>query len=350
MTRNPALSSFSRFLRLAIRILLILLALGLVTGGELAYLCLTPYKAYSSPVFVEVEHGAPTTAVASTLEEQGVVRSRYLFLFLRLVQPHVRLQAGEYRFAESLSPWQVFGKIQRGDIYYMELRVPEGSDLFDIAGLLGRLDSVRPEKFRAAAADPSPISDLDPLAPDLEGYLFPSVYRVTRHTTGVELCRMMTSKFRKVWTSLAVNANSGQVHEAVTLASLVEKETAAAAERPLVASVFVNRLKQGMPLQCDPTVVYAALIEHRYRGSIYKSDLTSTNPYNTYTHSGLPPGPIANPGAESLKAALDPAQSDFLYFVAKRDAPGTHQFSTALADHHKAVAAYRKRGAQRKKE
>jgi len=340
------MSSFSRVLRLAVKILLVWLVLAVVAGGGLAWLCLSPYGAYSNPVFVEVEHGAPTFAVASTLEEQGVVRSRYLFLFLRLVQPHARLQAGDYRFKEPLSPWQVFGKIQRGEIYYMELRVPEGSNLFDIAGLLAKLDSVRPEEFLEASADPGLISDLDPLAPDLEGYLFPSVYRVTRHTTGTQLCRMMTSKFRKVWASLAVNAHSAQVHQTVTLASLVETETPSAAERPLVASVFVNRLNQGMPLQCDPTTVYAALIEHRYRGVIYKSDLASTNPYNTYAHTGLPPGPIANPGVESLRAALNPAQSDYLYFVANSDAPGTHRFSTALAGHQQAVDAYRRRGAR----
>jgi UPF0755 protein len=343
MTRNRALSSLSRLLRLVLRITLILFILALLAGGGLAYFCLTPFGSYSNPVFVEVEHGAPTVGVASTLEEQGVVRSRYLFLFLRLVQPHVRLQAGEYRFDEPLSPWGVFGKIQRGEIYYMELRVPEGSNLFDIAGLLAGLDSVRPEAFLEAAADPGLISDLDPLAPDLEGYLFPSVYRVTRRTTATELCRMMTSKFRKAWSSLPADAHSAQVHETVTLASLVEKETPTAAERPLVASVFVNRLNQGMPLQCDPTTVYAALIEHRYRGTIYKSDLASTNPYNTYSHAGLPPGPIANPGLASLTAALNPAQSDFLYFVARPDAPGTHQFSTALADHQQAVGTYRHR-------
>ena len=347
MTRSRALSSFFRVLRFAVRILLVLFVLAMLAGGGLAYLCLTPYGAYSNPVFVDVEHGAPTFAVASTLEGQGVVRSRYLFLFLRLVQPHVRLQAGEYRFTEPLSPWQVFGKIQRGEIYYMELRVPEGSNLFDIAGLLANLDSVRPQEFLEAAADPGLINDLDPLAPDLEGYLFPSVYRLTRHTTGTQLCRMMTSKFRKVWASLPVNANSAQVHQTVTLASLVETETPSAAERPLVASVFVNRLNQGMPLQCDPTAVYAALVEHRYRGTIYKSDLASTNPYNTYTHTGLPPGPIANPGVESLNAALNPAQSDYFYFVANPDAPGTHQFSTALASHQQAVNAYRKRGRAR---
>jgi UPF0755 protein len=346
MTRSRAVSSFSRFLRLAGRILLILVAVALAAGGGVAYLCLTPYGAYSNPVFVEVEHGAPTAAVASVLEEQGVVRSRYLFLLLRLAQPHARLQAGEYRFTEPLSPWQVFGKIQSGEVYYTELRVPEGSNLFDIAGLLAGLDSVRPDAFLEAAGDPGLISDLDPLAPDLEGYLFPSVYRVTHRTTGTELCRMMTSKFRKVWASLSVNANAAQVHEAVTLASLVEKETPTAAERPLVASVFVNRLNLGMPLQCDPTTVYAALVEHRYRGAIYKSDLASANPYNTYAHPGLPPGPIANPGAASLRAALIPAQSDFLYFVAKRDAPGTHEFSTTLAGHQQAVGAYRKRGAR----
>jgi UPF0755 protein len=153
---------------------------------------------------------------------------------------------------------------------------------------------------------------------------------------------MMTAEFRKQWRALSADSLSPDAHRIVTLASLVEKETGVGHERPLVAAVFINRLRAGMPLQCDPTTVYAALLENRYRGAIRKSDLTSTNPYNTYAHPGLPPGPIANPGAPSLQAALHPAAAGYLYFVAQADGSGTHHFSVTLAEHDRAVAAFRK--------
>ena len=214
--------------------------------------------------------------------------------------------------------------------------------MFDIAALLDGLDSVRPKDFLQAAGDPESIRDLDPQAPDLEGYLFPSTYRVTHQTTGRQLCRTMTTEFRKQWIALGGQRSARAVHEIVTLASLVEKESAVAMERPLIAAVFQNRLRLGMPLQCDPTTVYAALVENRYRGVIHKSDLASANPYNTYAHPGLPPGPIANPGTAALAAALHPATTDYLYFVAKGDGSGSHHFSASLTEHEKAVLDYRK--------
>ncbi|MBV9266091.1 MAG: endolytic transglycosylase MltG, partial [Acidobacteriaceae bacterium] len=182
----------------------------------------------------------------------------------------------------------------------------------------------------------------DPQAPSLEGYLFPSTYRVTHKTTARQLCRMMTDELRKQWKTLGGKDRTDQVHQIVTLASLVEKETAAPVERPEIASVFLNRLRLHMPLQCDPTTVYAALLENRYRGVIHKSDLASASPYNTYTHAGLPPGPIANPGLLSLKAALFPADTNFLYFVAKPNGAGAHVFSATLEEHERAVAEYRR--------
>jgi UPF0755 protein len=194
------------------------------------------------------------------------------------------------------------------------------------------------DDFLAAAEDPALIRDLAPKAKSLEGYLFPSTYRLSHHTTPAHLSKMMTDEFRKQWTKLA--AGSADVLSAVTLASLVEKETGTPEERPVVASVFRNRLAQGMRLQCDPTTIYAALLENRYRGAIHKSDLASANPYNTYENAGLPPGPIANPGVASLRAALEPAATPFLYFVAKPEGGG-HQFSTTIAEHEKAVIAYR---------
>ena len=196
--------------------------------------------------------------------------------------------------------------------------------------------------FLKAAANPASIRDIDPLAPDLEGYLFPSTYRLTHRTSAIQLCHNMTTEFRKQWAALGGKTRMAETHRLVTLASLVEKESAVPKERPLVSAVFSNRLRLNMPLQCDPTTVYAALLENRYRGVIHKSDLASANPYNTYAHAGLPPGPIANPGVSALKAALAPANTDFLYFLAKPDGSGSHHFSSTLPEHEKAVLAYRK--------
>lgn len=303
---------------------------------------LSPYRGFGAQTFVEIEHGMSSREIAHSLAAQGVVRSPWVFLAIRALHPKATLQAGEYRFDSPETPWSVFDKIRRGDVFYEEFTVPEGSNIFDIAGLLQRSDTVDSGAFLKAAANPASIRDLDPLAPDLEGYLFPSTYRVTHQTTAIQLCHMMTTEFRKQWDVLGGKARMADTHRLVTLASLVEKESAVPLERPLIAAVFLNRLRLGMPLQCDPTTVYAALLENRYRGVIHKSDLASANLYNTYAHAGLPPGPISNPGASSLKAALAPADTDYLYFVAKPDGSGSHHFSSTLLEHEKAVLAYRK--------
>jgi UPF0755 protein len=332
---------FGRLFRLTI--LAIVLA-GLFTAAFAGYRYLSPYRGFGAETFVEIEHGMSSREIAQTLAAQGVVRSPWAFLAIRALHPKAALEAGEYRFDSPQTAWAVFNKIRRGDVFYEEFTIPEGSNIFDIAGLLQRSDTVDPDAFLKAAANPASIRDLDPVTPDLEGYLFPSTYRVTHRTTAVELCRMMTTEFRRQWAALGGKARIAETHRWVTLASLVEKETAVSQERPLVAAVFLNRLRLDMPLQCDPTTVYAALLENRYRGVIHKSDLASANPYNTYAHAGLPPGPISNPGASSLKAALAPADTDYLYFVAKPDGSGSHHFSSTLVEHEKAVLAYRKTG------
>ena len=194
-------------------------------------------------------------------------------------------------------------------------------------------------KFLDAARDPALIRDLDPDAPTLEGYLFPSTYHVGRHTTPAALCRIMTARFRDAWSKLG---GAASVHRTVTLASLVEKESKLPDERPRVAAVFVNRLRLGMTLDCDPSTIYAALVEARYSGAIHRSDLESGNPYNTYRHPGLPPGPIANPGLDAIRAVLAPADTDALYFVLRPDGSGAHQFSSNMAAHQAAVALYRR--------
>jgi UPF0755 protein len=315
--------------------LLALVAIG--AGGYVLYRLSQPFQGFSQPVFVDFPHGTSTENMAATLAKDGVISDRWLFLAARALR-RGHLQAGEYRFAKAASPLEVYGRIARGDIYYMELLIPEGYNMFDIAGAVERLGTMDAATFLVAAKNPELIRDLDPKAETLEGYLFPNKYRVYRHTTAQQICRQMTNEFRMQWQTL--NAKE-DVHKAVTMASLVEKEAKLPEERPRVSSVFHNRLKMGIKLDCDPTTVYAALLDNRYRGVIHRSDLDSQNPYNTYQHAGLPPGPIANPGLRSLKASLEPEDTSYLFFVARADGTGGHTFSESLHQHEAAVAQYR---------
>jgi len=316
-----------------------LIAVICALAGLAAWALVTPYQGFPAETFVEIPRGTGTAGIARELAKDGVIRYSWELELLHLVRPSAKLQAGEYRFAKAASALDVFNRIARGDIYFVEFTVPEGSNIFDIAKAIEAEGMMSAEDFLAAAEDPALIRDLAPKAKTLEGYLFPSTYRLSHATTPAHLSKMMTDEFRKQWARLSAG-NDADLRSTVTLASLVEKETAAPEERPVIASVFRNRLAQGMRLQCDPTTIYAALLDHRYRGTIHKSDLASANPYNTYENAGLPPGPIANPGAQSLRAALAPADTPFLYFVAKPEGGG-HQFSTTIAQHEKAVVAYR---------
>ena len=325
-----------KFLMRLFALVVIAAAIG---GGWLFYRLNQPYKGFTEPVFVEFARGTPTRVIATTLANKGVVQDRWLFLAARAVRRGVNLQAGEYRFEKAASPLTVLGRIARGDIYYMELLIPEGYNMFDISEAVGKLGAMKPATFLAAAKDPAMIRDLDPKAPSLEGYLFPNKYRVYRHTTAQQICRMMTGEFREHWKALQTSAN---VHNTLTLASMVEREARRPDERPIVASVFHNRLKIGMKLDCDPTTVYAALLEDRYRGTIYRSDLANESPWNTYQHPGLPTGPIANPGLSAIQAALSPADTHYLYFVARADGSGGHNFSESLLQHSAAVASYQR--------
>jgi UPF0755 protein len=316
-----------------------LLAIALLAGGFLFYRISRPYQGFTGTVYVDLPHGTSTGGIADVLAQSGVVGSRWDFLLARLVDRGHVLQAGEYAFNHPASAMDVAGRIARGDVFYYQLVVPEGKNIFDIGAAVEQLGAFKASDFVKAAQDPSLIADLDPRAPSLEGYLFPDTYRLNRHTTPQDLCRQMTDKFRTAWHSLRTEAG---VHETVTLASLVEKEDKLPEERPLIAAVFANRLRIGMKLDCDPTAIYAAELLGSYRGAIHRSDLDRGHPYNTYSHAGLPPGPIANPGLASLNAALHPANSDYLYFVKRPDDSGGHQFSTNLADHAAATEKYRR--------
>jgi UPF0755 protein len=317
------------------------IALALLAAGGVARSLFTPFQGFSDSAVVDIEKGTGVRAIAAELAQAGVLQSSWQLLAVRALRPSVKLQAGEYRFAQPDSAWHVFDRIVRGDVFYYELTIPEGSNVFDIAAEVDGLGFLRGGDFLKAARNPALIRDLAPAAPTLEGYLFPSTYHVTRHTGIPQLCRMMTGEFRRQWRLLDPPAGV-EVSRVVTMASMVEKETAVDGERPEVASVYYNRLNLGMALDCDPTTIYAALLEGRYRGVIRRSDLASANAYNTYTHAGLPPGPIGNPGVASLRAALRPADTNYLYFVARPDGSGGHQFSVDLAAHNRAVEQYRR--------
>lgn len=302
-----------------------------------------PYRGFDEPVLFDYARGMPTRELAAELERLGVIRSRWLFLAMRGLNPRQALLAGEYRFAEDLTPRDVFLRLARGHTYQVLLTVPEGLTRFEIADLIEDYDFDCRDDFLRASENTTAIRDLAPEATTLEGFLFPDTYRLPRRTDARGIVELMVSRFRRVYEEEAAQASAKlDAYKALTLASLVEKETGQGTERELISSVFHNRLERGMRLQCDPTIIYGLIVEDRFRGKIYLSDLKDPTPYNTYVHSGLPPGPIANPGRAALRAALDPAESNYLFFVAKAVGAGKHVFSSTLKDHDRAVAAYRR--------
>jgi UPF0755 protein len=298
----------------------------------------------NAATYVDIAPGTGSQAIATQLEQAGVLRSRYAFLLLRAVKGG-KLIAGEYRFNHPAPATEVYSRLTRGDVYTVPLTIPEGYNLFDIAQAVESAGLGSRDTFLAAERSQTAlIADLAPNAPSLEGYLFPDTYRFARHVPPSQILTAMVKRFRQVAAQLNLTSNLGprtlNLPTTVILASLIEKEVSEDSERPLVASVFANRLANGMPLATDPSVIYAALLDGRYRGAIYASDLKSDSPYNTYRHTGLPPGPICNPGIAAIKAALAPAHTDYLYFVA--DAQGHSRFSATLKQHSQQVQVYRR--------
>ena len=335
-----------------IALVAIVAALAAGAAGVLRADWTTPYAGYAAGgVFVEIPRGMGEAGIARTLAASGVVRSALSFRALELRHPHARLEAGEYRFEKPETPEQVFETLAHGRIYLVTVTVPEGETMFNIGTQLETKAVTTREEFLAAAKSPALVADLAPGAPSLEGFLFPATYQFPRHQPGGKIAEAMVRRFREAWArSVAAvpekERPSGTLGplQIVALASLVEKETGVAEERPLVAAVFRNRLRKKIALDCDPTVIYALVLAGRYNGQLLLADLRVDSPYNTYRRRGLPPGPIANPGEASLRAALDPAPGDWLYFVATGD--GGHAFSRTLAEHNKNVARYRQREAQ----
>ncbi len=317
----------------------LLFLLALVAGLFGLYRLNQPYQGFQGEIFVDLPRGLSTMAIGGRLANAGVVRSRWEYVAARLARRSRAPKAGEYRFDRPASAMEVFDRIARGDSFRYSLLIPEGKNIFDIGAAADQIGLFPAARFVKAASNPALIRDLDPKAPSLEGYLFPDTYKLSRHASPEDLCRLMTGRFREVWRGLAV---AGSPHDVVTLASLVEKEGKLSEERPMIAGVFANRLRIGMKLDCDPTTIYAAELDGRYRGVIHRSDLDSGNVYNTYQHAGLPPGPIASPGLGSLHAAMNPAKTEALYFVAHPDGSGSHEFSKDVAAHQKAVEIYRR--------
>ena len=291
----------------------------------------------SHQTLVEFKTGSSVRTIATELKNAGIIRSRSAFLLLHLYK-HGSLKAGEYAFDHPDTLNDVYKRIARGDTYARVLVVPEGYNIFDIASAVEKLGIDSEQNFLdQARAQVALVADLDPKAPSLEGYLFPDTYRFPRKDKAPDVVAAMVKRFHQEARAIGLTSD---VHRIVTMASIVEKETAVPPERPVVAGIFFNRLTQHMALDTDPSVIYAAMLANRYRGTIYASDLQFSSPYNTYRNAGLPPGPISNPGMSALLAAMHPASTDYLYFVS--DNQGHHRFSKTLEEHQKNVAEYRR--------
>jgi UPF0755 protein len=322
----------------AAAILLAILLVALLTGAAAVWLVFVPFGPQSE-TFVEIPPGSTTSQIGRQLENSGIVRSRYAFDLVRIWKRGT-LKAGEYRFDQPVLLADVYQRIARGDVYTKTVVIPEGACIFDIAERLEQAGlGTRKDFLVAAVGQVGLVADLDPRATSLEGYLFPDTYRFPRKATAAQIAATMVRRFRTVAGQIGLKEN---LHQVVTMASVIERETAVDAERPLVASVFVNRLARGMPIMSDPTLIYGLEIQGRWRGVIHQSDLADNTPFNTYLHAGLPPSPISNPGIKSLKAAISPAKTDYLYFVARGDDPqGGSVFATTLEEHNHNVAGYR---------
>ena len=321
--------------------LLLIVALIVGAGGWWIYSqTIEPYRGYSEPeVFVDIPAGSSTATIASRLVEAGVVRDTRTFQVALWISGRSRsLRAGEYRFEAPMHALDVIDKIARGDVYRRRLTFREGLTITEMAQVFEERGFGSAADFRKAAENAALIQDLDPGARDLEGYLFPETYALPRGTTATVLVAQMVDGFKNALTpEIRSNAAAAglTIRQLVTLASLVEKETGTASERPLVAAVYANRMKIGMGMQADPTVIYALQQAGRYDGNLRREDLQFDSPYNTYRYAGLPPGPIAAPGKASLEAAAKPADVDYLYFVSKND--GSHVFASNLEEHNKNV-------------
>jgi len=296
----------------------------------------------TEPQLFKVERGSSMGQVARELEAAALVRdARALELLARLRGMAEKIQAGEYELSATWTPWQILDRITSGQVKTYTTVLPEGIRVSEIARRLEQASVVDAESFLAVVRDKSFVASLGVGAETLEGYLYPETYELPRNLPPEEVAKIILAQFERAWHEIepAAREQALSKHEIVTLASIVEKETAEPSERPLIAAVFLNRLRRGMRLETDPAVIYG--IEN-FDGNLRRHHLRDAgNPYNTYQIAGLPPGPIANPGIDALRSVVEPAESDYLYFVSKND--GTHHFSRSYREHVNAVNRYQRR-------
>lgn len=305
----------------------------------------TPFASYRGEVLVEVPKGMGAGAVLDRLAHQGVVRHRLPIKLAYTFQGRsASIKAGLYRFDRPMTPVDVLKKLLKGDVVRMKFTVPEGLRADEVARVLASAGLGSAALYEDLFSDPSRIRELDPEATSLEGFLFPETYTVDPGVREDAVVDVLLNSFRRWWEREGGGPEGRDVHTLVVLASLVEKESAGDTERARVAGVFLNRIRIGMPLQCDPTVVYALVRDGMYRGSLSHADMSYESPFNTYIHRGLPPSPICSPGRAALAASLAPEPSDYLYFVSQND--GTHRFTKTLQEHNRAVARFRERVAR----
>jgi UPF0755 protein len=373
--RRPFDPSASATLIVVRKFLSLIVIVFLAAAAWLAWTLLTP----TTPVaqtFVMLHPGYSTRHIAAELKKNGIIRSEDAFILWHYLHRSRSLKAGEYLFEKPATAIDVQKRLARGDVYFHTVVVPEGFTMFDIARAVEAAGLGPAQDFiKVAQSDTSLISDIAPSAQSLEGYLFPDTYEFSRMMSMEAMATAMVCQFRSVAQEiglLKLATNQAAQHSAseptksghicvtitsnlnipdsgappndlertVTMASIIEKETAVPDERPLVASVYYNRLQNKIALDADPSIIYAELLAGTYTGALHHEDMQFNSPYNTYAHTGLPPGPIANPGKSALEAAMHPAQSDYYYFVA--DAAGHHRFAKTIEEHNQNVAAYRR--------
>ena len=331
----------ARNLVLATLLVVVLAGAGVLTVVRAALEPVAPGSVQTS-VFT-VSPGEPVGRIATRLKRDGLLKSALAFrLLARWRGLESKLKIGEFELSPSLTPDELLDRIVAGRVVAYEVVIPEGFSLVQIADRLAEAGVVDREDFLAVSRAPETAEALGVEGGSLEGYLFPETYRIPRGLPPDAVARVLVDEFHRAWTEIAplAEARDFSMQETVTLASIVEKETGAPEERPLIASVFWNRLDRDMRLETDPTVIYG--IED-FDGNIRRSHLRDRdNPYNTYVIPGLPPGPIASPGRESLRAVVQPAESEYLFFVSRND--GTPFFSRTYPEHSKAVARYQRRG------
>ncbi|MCC6163207.1 MAG: endolytic transglycosylase MltG [Acidobacteria bacterium] len=330
----------------ALLVLTCLLLLAVAAVAVVAYVVVRraaePHGAFAGEQFVEIPSGESTRGIGRRLIAAGVIRDDLTFrLALRWYGAGRSLKAGEYRFTEPVTPAAVIDRLARGDVYLVPLTFPEGLTVEEMAQLFGQSGLGSAEAFVAAARNPAPIAAIDPEADTLEGYLFPDTYSLPRQVDAAAVVDRMVRRFTSVFDQdmrARAKATGLTVRQIMSIAALVEKETARGDERGLVAAVYRNRFRIGMPMQADPTVIYALKRAGRWNGNIRKADLQFDSPYNTYRYPGLPPGPIASPGRASIEATIAPADVDYLYFVSRND--GSHEFASSLAAHNRNVQTW----------